>query len=248
MSDIRCEVEAVGTRLLVTVRGELCLSTAATVRTTLLKCLAEQPDAVVVDVAAMVVTAPAATTLFIAAARQASLWPGTPLVIAAPDPRTARMLRAGCGRLAVHPSLAEAFAAEPRRRMPSLTETLLPVIGAARHARRVVAEACEQWSLPHLTGPASVVTGELVTNAVEHAQTMIDLRLTLGLRSLQVAVRDGSPDEPVRPARASAEPAAPRGLLLVDAMSYRWGSLPAAGGKVVWAILLSRGPTGAGLP
>jgi hypothetical protein len=37
-----------------------------------------------------------------------------------------------------------------------------------------------------------------------------------------------------------ADPATGRGLLLVDEFALRWGSFPAAGGKVVWAALSVR--------
>ncbi|MEV4343633.1 hypothetical protein AB0J83_04045 [Actinoplanes sp. NPDC049596] len=53
---------------------------------------------------------------------------------------------------------------------------------------------------------------------------------------------DGSDAEPVLPPVASADPAGRRGLQLVNAMAYRWGALPAYGGKVVWATLLRQPP------
>jgi hypothetical protein len=68
VSDVQCEIESVGTRLLVRVRGELSVASAPVVRTALLKCLVEQPDALVVDLAELVVTEPAAASVFLAAA------------------------------------------------------------------------------------------------------------------------------------------------------------------------------------
>jgi hypothetical protein len=54
---------------------------------------------------------------------------------------------------------------------------------------------------------------------------------------LSVAVRDQSPTVP-----RFAGPVAPtayggRGLLLIDSVAERWGSMEADGGKVVWALL-----------
>ncbi|GIF14992.1 STAS domain-containing protein [Actinoplanes teichomyceticus] len=244
MSAIRCDVDPVGTRLLVRVRGELSLASAPRVRAVLLKSLVDQPDAIVVDLTGAVIAEPAAAAVFAAVSRHASLWPGTPLLLAAPDPELARVLATTYSRLAVHSSVAAALAAEPRRRMPSVSDRLLPVSGAAQRARDLATEACLRWELPHLTGPASLIANELVANAVVHAQTMVDLRMTLGPRYLTVAVRDGSAAEPVLPCRVSADPAVPRGLMLVDAMAVRWGSLPAHDGKIVWATLPRR--TGAG--
>jgi anti-sigma regulatory factor (Ser/Thr protein kinase) len=89
-----------------------------------------------------------------------------------------------------------------------------------------------------------VVAGELVTNAVVHAQTMIDFRVTLGRRYLIVAVRDGSDVLPVQPPPACDKPDGPRGLLLVNSLAHRWGTLPAYSGKVVWATLSRRDMSG----
>lgn len=237
MPAIECDIEPAGPRVLVRIRGELSVATAPAVRTALLKCLVEQPDAVVVDLAGTVVTEPAAASVFLAAARQASLWPGVPMLLAAPEPALARMLTSGFGRLAVHASVPEALDAPIAQRAPTIKDTLLPASGAARHARALITEGCLRWDLPDLVGPAGVVAGELVTNAVVHARTMIDLRLSLGRRYLMVAVRDGSDAVPVQPPPASTDPAGPRGLLLVNTLAHRWGTLPAHGGKVVWATL-----------
>ncbi len=217
--------------------GELAISTAPAVRTTLAKCLVEQPDTLVVDVAALTVAEPAALSVFLAVARQASVWPGTPLLLCAPDPALASALTAGYGRLRVFPSLAQALAAPPGRRLMSISDLVLPVSGAARRARDVATEACNQWKLPHLADPAALVAGELVTNAVVHAGTMADLRLSLGRRYVMIAVRDGSTAVPRMSAEPLADPATGRGLLLVSVTAHRWGSLPAQDGKVVWATL-----------
>ncbi|WP_229067544.1 STAS domain-containing protein [Actinoplanes sp. DH11] len=241
MPAVQCDIEPVGTRLLVHVRGELSLASAPTVRTALLKCLVEQPDAVVLDLAETVIVEPAAASVFLAAARQASLWPGIPMLLAAPNPALAELFTHGYGRLTVHASVREALHAETRQRTLCIKDILLPVSGAARHARELVAEGCLRWGLPHLVDPAAVVAGELVTNAVVHAGTMIDLRINLGRRYLIVAVRDGSDVLPVPPSPASVDQAGWRGLALVTRVAYRWGTLPAYGGKVVWATLARRG-------
>ncbi|BEL04687.1 ATP-binding protein [Actinoplanes sichuanensis] len=238
MTAIRCDVESIGTRLLVRVTGELSVSSAPQVRLALMKCLVEQPDAVVLDLAGMGLAESAAVSVFLGVSRQAAVWPGTPLLLAAPAPALSRLLGGGGhGRLAVFDTVDAAMSAEPGPSLPVISDMMLPVAGAPRRSREVVAGACLRWALPHLIDPASVIAGELVTNAVVHARTMLSLRLTLSRRYLLLAVRDGSAEVPLLPGPAFTDPAAPRGLLLVDEMSAHWGSQPTGDGKVVWATL-----------
>ena len=82
---------------------------------------------------------------------------------------------------------------------------------------------------------AVLVLGELVGTAVRHAEgdrLQVQLRRTGDL--LRIAVRDGSPTGPV-PREADVEDETGRGLLIIDALSDRWGWQPRPGGKVVWA-------------
>lgn len=81
--------------------------------------------------------------------------------------------------------------------------------GAARHARDLVTEACAMWDLPDLVGPASLVADELVTNGVEHAGTLMTLRISHRAHQLHLAVGDGSPEPPrLRPPRRRPRPEA----------------------------------------
>jgi hypothetical protein len=66
---------------------------------------------------------------------------------------------------------------------------------------------------------------------------MSTLRLSLRHRFLTIAVRDGSPAEPVLTAGLPPDARAGRGLILVDECAHSWGWLPSDGGKVVWASL-----------
>ncbi len=127
-------------------------------------------------------------------------------------------------------------------RRPWVGDVLLPIEGAARRARDVVTQACVQWEVSHLVAPSSLVATELVTNAVEHAGTMADLRVVRGRRYLLIVVCDGSPAVPVMPERSLIaahrdNPRLSRGLILVDVTAIRWGCRPIDGGKLVWAAL-----------
>ncbi len=243
---VRCEVQQHDSHALVRLDGVLTVTTAPHVRLTLLKCLAEQPDALLVDLAGLRVDEARALSLFTAVTRQAAMWPGTPLLLCAPTAATRALLaRGGYGTPPVFATVDSALAAgRGRASMPSMTDELLPVVGAARQARDRVTEACARWDLPALVGPASVVVSELVSNAVAHAHTMIALRLSLRRRYLHIAVRDGSSEEPRLATTSPLAPGTGRGLLLVDAIARRWGSLPTTGGKVVWAVLSTDPPDG----
>jgi anti-anti-sigma regulatory factor len=181
MAGISCAVSQVGTRTLIRLTGDLCAATVPQVRTALLKCLVEQPDAVIAELAGLQVRDPLALGVFGAVAQEAAMWPGTPLLLSAPGGEVAEWFATRrYGRMQVLASTDEAFEVEPRSRMPWLADSLLPVSGASAHARRLAEDACARWGLPHLADPARIVAGELVANAIVHAGTMIDLRFSLG--------------------------------------------------------------------
>jgi anti-sigma regulatory factor (Ser/Thr protein kinase) len=111
------------------------------------------------------------------------------------------------------------------------------VVGAARRSRELVAQACGRWDLADLAGPACIVVTEMVNNVVAHAHTPMAVLLARHADAMSVAVRDQSAIVP-----HFAGPVAPtsyggRGLLLIDSVADRWGSLKLDGGKVVWAQL-----------
>lgn len=111
---------------------------------------------------------------------------------------------------------------------------LEPVVGAARRARELVADACSRWGLPELTGPAQTAVTELVNNVVVHARTQMTVRLSVQRRELHIAVRDYSHR---RPRVSEPTPYGGRGLRLLDAVASGWGCTPLEDGKVVWAVV-----------
>jgi anti-anti-sigma regulatory factor len=237
---IECDVGADGDYLVVTLTGRLGLREVAPLRIRLLKCLAEQPGAVLIDLAGLSVSEPLAMAVFTAVVRQAAQWPGIPVLFCSPTPDMRTLLNRGAQhRLPTFHSVlaARAHAGTGRLPLPSLADDLLPICGAARQARNVATDACLRWDLPHLVAPASLIVSELVSNVVDHAHTMATLRLSLLRRYLTIAVRDGSPAEPVKAAGVSPDARTGRGLILVAASAHSWGWLPTEGGKVVWASL-----------
>jgi two-component sensor histidine kinase len=121
-----------------------------------------------------------------------------------------------------------------------IVEDLLPVACAAKHARDVVTDSCLRWDFPELVGPASLIASELVSNVVDHAQTMMTLEVEVRGPYLHVAVHDGSGLPPVL--ELDSDPGGTRGLglRLVSHSSNAWGYTRQQGGKVVWATLAHR--------
>jgi anti-anti-sigma regulatory factor len=236
---LECHVERRVQHTLVRLVGALDQPGTAQARSGLLKTLAEQPDSIVIDLSGVTSCHQRAHSVFHAFAGNAARWPAIPVVLCAPSPAAAAMLVRGRALLASVPicaTLDEAVAlvaAEPPT--PAVYDDLLPVAGAARRARELVTEACVRWDLPELVGPACIVLSELVNNAVEHAGTMLRVRIALRRRHLHLAVSDGSSAPPVL-GRASPNGGG-RGLRLVDTVAGSWGHLVTVDGKVVWATL-----------
>src|SRR4029453_18750083 len=167
-------------------------------------------------------------------------WPGTALVLCGTRPTVAEVLvQLGVARsLAMYPSLDEALAnarARPQRLRARLT--LDPVLTAAAAGRQFVAEGCGHWGLQVLAEPAGLLASELVTNAVVHANTALELRVELRGSRLQVAVQDHNPD---LLGLLAAKGGTDRGLGLqiVDEVAKAWGvRQDGAGGKTVWCTL-----------
>lgn len=104
-------------------------------------------------------------------------------------------------------------------------------------ARRFVRTHLSNWDLDSVADFAQLVASELVTNAITHAGTPCQLRLSLHTSTMRVEVRDdgeGTPEP--RPPDEVGESG--RGMHLISALSTAWGTeLLPQGGKVVWAEL-----------
>ncbi|MES4904785.1 MULTISPECIES: SpoIIE family protein phosphatase [unclassified Streptomyces] len=100
-------------------------------------------------------------------------------------------------------------------------------------ARRHVTDQLMAWGLEETVFTTELVVSELVTNAMRHATSPIQLRLIYD-HTLICEVSDGSNTAPhLRRARVFDEGG--RGLLLVAQLSLRWGSRHSATGKTIWA-------------
>jgi DNA-binding response OmpR family regulator len=108
---------------------------------------------------------------------------------------------------------------------------------SVRLARHFVRDQIRQWGLDGILDDALLVTSELSANAITHAESDCEIRLTLSAASLRIDVGDGGVGTP-EPQPPSATEEHGRGLVLVDAVASAWGLdvMPGAG-KVVWAEL-----------
>jgi PAS domain S-box-containing protein len=104
---------------------------------------------------------------------------------------------------------------------------------SARRARRMVAAVLVDADRGDLVETAELLVSELVTNAVVHARTAIDLVATAGPEGLRVAVHDGSAHLPSRRHYGRAATTG-RGLELVSLLARRHGTDIDDAGKTVW--------------
>jgi GAF domain-containing protein len=135
-----------------------------------------------------------------------------------------------------------------------------PEPAAVASARKFVRDTLQDWldtrPVPASTGPASsgpadtgpadtelvddavLLTSELVTNAVVHAGTQVQVTCKLAASAVEVVVRDSHPARMVPgPDHDDATPAERthgRGLLLPSALASAWGVSYGAEAKAVW--------------
>lgn len=116
------------------------------------------------------------------------------------------------------------------------TRTMLREPKSAGDARRLVGDALGEWGLLQLKEPSALVVSELVGNAAKHGRSSI-IRVTItqvDSYRVRIAVVDRSHREPAA-REAGPDDEGGRGLLLVAAMSARWGIDRLPWGKKVWA-------------
>jgi hypothetical protein len=146
---------------IVTAQGALAFSTAPPLRTILLRCVAECPAAVLVDLARLVVRQPAALAVFGATRRQAATSWCVPLLLCRVPPRVSPVLasRRGSGDLPVFATVAAArrAATDPAVLSRRVQADLAPTPDAPARGRQVVADACRRWRLEHLVAAAELI-------------------------------------------------------------------------------------------
>lgn len=209
----------------------------------LLAILAEEPLVVLCDLSGIAPAGLALVEDFAQVGDYLREWPANVVVAYSPDERVrGQLLGADLGgRVLIRQSrmLGLADAVRLVADVQRAKTYLAPVPGAAHDAREFVATTLQDWRLAHLVDQCALVATELVTNAVAHAGTVLDLAVSHAGYRVRIAVRDRGGGRLSHASSDMSEVALEgRGLLLVQAYARAWGVLPGRHtGKTVWAVL-----------
>lgn len=121
-------------------------------------------------------------------------------------------------------------------------EAQLPAeLESAVAARRLLASAATAWGFGEaIRHDAALAVSELVTNAVLHARSALQLRLALLDRQVRVEVHDESLTAPdLTPHQRTQLSEHGRGLATVQALTDRIGIEQDGEGKTVWATIMA---------
>ena len=91
----------------------------------------------------------------------------------------------------------------------------------------------DTWGVGERFADLPLVTSELVTNAVRHAGSDVDVSLDLTAERLRLEVSDRSKQPPILGDPSAARDGG-RGLHIVARLASRWGLESRAHGKTVW--------------
>lgn len=120
--------------------------------------------------------------------------------------------------------------------------TLPATAAAAGRARDTVRGVLTGWGLDGEADTATLLVSELVTNAVRHAGTSLDITVLHTDDCLRVAVSDGEGSHWPRLVEPDLDAEGGRGLWLVDQLASSWGISAEEHGKAVWFELAPNAP------
>lgn len=217
--------------------GVLSIATMPRLRETLLKCLADQPKAVVVDLDLLAVQHVVALNVFAVAATQASVWSGAQLILVSGPALEGRLkprARVLARFVRIYPTMTVALASARRVPIRRLSVRFLSrTPDAAAIARHHVHQICSAWKCGILGEDAVAIADELVGHAFLRSQEDPILRMEIRRDLLTVSVINDQ--EGRRGSTASFEPFR---RAIVTALAETWGSTRVmSGGTVVWAVL-----------
>jgi anti-sigma regulatory factor (Ser/Thr protein kinase) len=105
-----------------------------------------------------------------------------------------------------------------------------------RRARQFLREWLRSVQLADMSDAAELLASEVITNALVHGDTDVDIHVRRYPERVRVEVRDSDPHLalPTPVALNNDEAEGGRGLLIVSAMASAWGNSPSGRGKTVW--------------
>ncbi len=118
--------------------------------------------------------------------------------------------------------------------MQRCAKTLVPVSGSSiARARAFVQQALQEWQCDDDGAVIALLTSELVTNAIGHADGPVTLAVSVNDGLLRVEASD---DDPALPVIQPSDPfrESGRGMQLIDTLARRWGAERRGNSKVVW--------------
>lgn len=118
---------------------------------------------------------------------------------------------------------------------------------SAAVARRFVTKLLTGWRLDPLVEVATLLTSELVTNAIVHAEAPLEVRVQREGEVVRIGVHDASARLP-RVQHPAPTAMGGRGMWLIDTLAAAWGVDTVDGdGKTVWfEVATTPAPAGGG--
>ena len=130
----------------------------------------------------------------------------------------------------------------PTVALPSAIRHFAPDAQAPGLARRFLAEALNSRVPEGLVDVARLLVSELVTNAVVHAASAVEVEVSIDDTGVVVRVRDADTGPLVSRAGGGTElDEGGRGFMLVDRLAQTWGTEHSGGRKTVWFRLVPDG-------
>jgi anti-sigma regulatory factor (Ser/Thr protein kinase) len=114
------------------------------------------------------------------------------------------------------------------------SRTFEPLVTSAGDVRRFVDATLAEWQVED--DIVSFLANELATNAILHARTQFEVKLTRNGSTCRIEVTDANPRMPVlQPVPAEAPSG--HGMMIMNRQAESWGVEPAPEGKTVWCVV-----------
>jgi Histidine kinase-like ATPase domain len=114
------------------------------------------------------------------------------------------------------------------------SRTFEPLVTSAGDVRRFVDATLAEWEIED--DIVSFLANELATNAILHARTPFEVKLTRNGSHCRIEVTDANPRMPVLQP-VPAEAASGHGMMIMNRQAEAWGVEPVPEGKTVWCVV-----------